>query len=212
MVGKYEITVTGVLGWANHELDSVGKIASIKDKDVQYSYALSAVNGMAHLKDALDEIIADQAYTNKKDLERTRDQVVRVMKHLIKDYEVDLNTIRNFNTKKILSNLNYLGTANANGNTNANANSNANTRSVNSASTNTGSTSSTNSASTNSASTNSASTNSASTNSASTNSASTNSASTNSASTTSTASANTATRAAGGGRRKTKKNRRKNRS
>jgi hypothetical protein len=195
MVGKYEITVTGVLGWANHELDSVGKIASIKDKDVQYSYALSAVNGMAHLKDALDEIIADQAYTNKKDLERTRDQVVRVMKHLIKDYEVDLNTIRNFNTKKILSNLNYLGTANANGNTNANAN--ANNRSVNSAST----------ASTNSAST--ASTNSASTNSASTNSASTNSASTNSASTTSTTSANTATRAAGGGRRKTRK--RKNR-
>jgi hypothetical protein len=186
MVGKYEITVTGVLGWANHELDSVGKIASIKDKDVQYSYALSAVNGMAHLKDALDEIIADEAYTNKKDLERTRDQVVRVMKHLIKDYGVDLNTIRNFNTKKILSNLNYLGTANANGN--ANANSNANTRSVNSASTNSGSTSSTNST------------------------ASTNSASTNSASTTSTASATTANRAAGGAktrRRKTRK--RKNR-
>ena len=44
----------------------------------------------------------------KEDLVKTHKAVIRVMKHLIKDFNVNLNTIRAFNTKKVLSNLSYL--------------------------------------------------------------------------------------------------------
>ena len=95
--------------WAQSELEHVGRITAVKDKDIQYSYALSTVNGMAHLKDALYQMVSDPAYKHKKqDLLRTHDQVIRVMKHLIKDYDLDLNAIRKFNTRKVLSNLSYL--------------------------------------------------------------------------------------------------------
>jgi hypothetical protein len=97
------------MNWASHELEHVGRIVGMKDKDLQYSYALSTVNGMAHLRDALYELVTDPAYKeHKADLLKTHDKVIRVMKHLIKDFKVDLNTIRAFNTKKVLSNLNYL--------------------------------------------------------------------------------------------------------
>ena len=33
---------------------------------------------------------------------------IRVMKHLVKDYDLDLNAIRKFNTRKVLSSLSYL--------------------------------------------------------------------------------------------------------
>jgi hypothetical protein len=97
------------MGWAAHELEHVGRIVGMKDKDLQYSYALSTVNGMAHLRDALYELVTDPAYKeHKTDLLKTHDKVIRVMKHLIKDFKVNLNTIRAFNTRKVLSNLNYL--------------------------------------------------------------------------------------------------------
>lgn len=106
---RYDITAKCAMNWASHELEHVGRIVGMKDKDLQYSYALSTVNGMAHLRDALYELVTDPAYKeHKTDLLKTHDKVIRVMKHLIKDFKVDLNTIRAFNTKKVLSSLNYL--------------------------------------------------------------------------------------------------------
>ena len=108
---KYEITVRSVMEWANSELEHVGRIAACKDKRIQYAYALSTVNGMAHLKDALFEIVNDDKYSHsREDLLRTHNSVIRVMKHLIKDYNISLNTIKAFNTKGVLSDLSYLKT------------------------------------------------------------------------------------------------------
>ena len=108
---KYEVTVRSVMEWANSELEHVGRIAACKDKRIQYAYALSTVNGMAHLKDALFEIVNDDKYSHsREDLLRTHNSVIRVMKHLIKDYNISLNTIRAFNTKGVLSDLSYLKT------------------------------------------------------------------------------------------------------
>ena len=106
---KYETTMGSVLAWANSELDHVGRIASVKDKDIQYSYALSTVNGMAHLKDALYELVNDKKYEWKhEELLRTHDSVIRVMKHLIREYKINLDTIKAFNTRGVLSNMGYL--------------------------------------------------------------------------------------------------------
>ena len=105
----YESTVKGTMAWANSELEHVGRIASIKDKDLQYSYALSTVNGMAHLRDALYQLVKDPNYRgHSMDLLRTHDAVIRVMKHLIHEYKVNLNTIRMFNTRKVLTDFSYL--------------------------------------------------------------------------------------------------------
>lgn len=110
---KYETTFKSIMEWANSELEHVGRIVAVHDPDLQYSYALSTVNGMAHLKDALYEMVSDEAYTDKKqELQRTHDAVIRVMKHLIKDFNVDLETIKKFNTRKVLSNLSYVGNTN----------------------------------------------------------------------------------------------------
>lgn len=105
----YETTLRGVMEWAQSELEHVGRIAGVKDADLQYSYALCTLNGMAHLKDALAQMVSDPEYKHKRqDLQRTHDQVIRVMKHLVKDYDLDLNAIRKFNTRKVLSSLSYL--------------------------------------------------------------------------------------------------------
>jgi len=105
----YEATMKGVLQWANSELEHVGRIASVKDKDLQYSYAQSTIYGMAHLKDALAQLVGETENEDKKrDLLRTHDKVIRVMKHLIKEYNIDLEPIKAFNIKHVLSNLSYL--------------------------------------------------------------------------------------------------------
>lgn len=107
---RYQATMTGVLAWANSELEHVGRIAGVKDKDLQYSYALSTVNGMMHLRDALFELVKDKDYAWKRtELLRTHDQVVRVLKHLIREYRVNLGTIKAFNTRHVLKNTSYLG-------------------------------------------------------------------------------------------------------
>ena len=106
---KYHATFGGVMGWAQSELEHVGRIASIEDPDIQYSYALSTVNGMAHLKDALYELAHDKDYEHKhEEILRIHSQVIKVMKKLIKEYNVNLDTIKAFNTKKVLSDLTYL--------------------------------------------------------------------------------------------------------
>ena len=105
---QYHPTVRGVLEWANSELEHVGRIVSIEDPDLQYSYALSTVNGMAYLKDALYELVNDPKYsTHKEDLLRVHGAVIRTMKHLVKDFNIDLDAIKAFNTRKVLSNRNF---------------------------------------------------------------------------------------------------------
>ncbi len=106
---RYDITVKSVMMWANSELEHVGRIVSLRDPDLQYAYAMSTLNGMAHLKDALSELVSDQAYAHHhSDLQKTHDAVIRTMKHLKKDFDLKLGEIRAFNTRGTLSNLGYL--------------------------------------------------------------------------------------------------------
>lgn len=111
----YHPTVKGVLEWANSELEHVGRIVSVEDPDLQYSYAMSTVNGMAYLKDALYELVNDPKYsTHKEDLLRVHGAVIRTMKHLVKDFNIDLDAIKTFNTRKVLSNRNFTYLKNSN--------------------------------------------------------------------------------------------------
>lgn len=103
---KYHSTVNGVLSWAQSELEHVGRIASVEDPDIQYSYALSTVNGMFHLRNALYELIKDDEYkVSKADLQKQYDAVIRVIKHIIKDYNINIDTIKKFNTRNTIGNL-----------------------------------------------------------------------------------------------------------
>ena len=105
----YDTTLFGVMEWAKAELEHVGRIVSMKDKALQYAYALSTVNGMAHLRDALFQMVNDPAYAHRrKDLLTTHDAVIRTMNHLIRDFNIDLRTIRAFNTPRVLSPFTYL--------------------------------------------------------------------------------------------------------
>jgi hypothetical protein len=64
---------------------------------------------MAHLRDALVELASDRSYNQEyPEIARTHNAVVRVMKHLIREYKINLNTIRAFNTRKVLSDFSYL--------------------------------------------------------------------------------------------------------
>lgn len=113
MAKQYDITMKNVMMWADNELEHVGRIVAVKDADLQYSYALSTVNGMAHLKDALDQLIKNEDVTSaaKRDLRIKVEQVVRVMNHLVKDFALDIAPIKAFNVKKVLGSLDYLTSA-----------------------------------------------------------------------------------------------------
>ena len=64
---------------------------------------------MAYLKDALFQMVNDEAYAHhKKDLLIVHAKVIKAMKHLVKDFNLNLDTIRAFNTRKTLSNFSYL--------------------------------------------------------------------------------------------------------
>ena len=124
---KYHATVKGILEWANSELEHVGRIVSVEDPDLQYSYAMSTVNGMAYLKDALYELVNDPKYsTHKEDLLRVHGAVIRTMKHLVEDFKIDLTAIKAFNTKKVLSNSNFTYLKNTNKANNSNKTNNSN--------------------------------------------------------------------------------------
>jgi hypothetical protein len=106
---KYHATAKSLMMWANSELEHVGRIIAVEDPDIQYSYAISTLNGMAHLKDAIYEYITEGDNEHMKgDLQIVHDKVIRVMKHLIKDYNLNIDEIIQFNTRKVLSNLSYL--------------------------------------------------------------------------------------------------------
>jgi hypothetical protein len=106
---KYNVTAHSVMEWAKGELKHVGRIAAVEDPDIQYSYAQSTVNGMLHLRDALFQLVNDPNYAERKsELLITHDNVVRVVKQLIKEYKVNLDEIKTFNTRKVLGDLSYL--------------------------------------------------------------------------------------------------------
>ena len=95
--------------WAEHELEHVGRLVAVKDPDIQYAYAQSVVNGMLHVRDALFELVNDPKYAHHKvDLLKTHDNVVRAVKHVIKDFDVNITDIKRFNTRRVLGDLSYL--------------------------------------------------------------------------------------------------------
>ena len=102
----YDATFKGVMEWASSELAHVGRIVSLSDKDIQYAYALSTVNGMMHLIQAIEELLADRSYSHHhNDLRKLHGKVERTIDHLIKDFGVNVGTIRAFNTRKVLRRL-----------------------------------------------------------------------------------------------------------
>ena len=108
---KYKITAESAMEWAKHELDSVGRIAAVQDVDIQYTYAMCTVNSMLHLRKALMDVSENPNYSQERArLLQTLDGVERVISHLIKDYGVDLNAIRAFNTRKIMGNIGKFNT------------------------------------------------------------------------------------------------------
>jgi hypothetical protein len=107
----YNASAKGLMRWACHELQHVGKIIALKDPDLQVSYAMSTVNGMAHLKDALYQTVkrmekdGTPAYM-KDDLLRVHENVIRVAKHLVKDFnlgDAGKAAMKAFNIKGTLS-------------------------------------------------------------------------------------------------------------
>jgi hypothetical protein len=109
MSKQYDLTYYSVKHWADDALQHVGYLLATKDRDLQYSYAQSTVNGMLHLRDALFQMVNNSEYAHHKtDLLRIHDEVVRVIKHLVRDFNVDLDAIKKFNTRHVLSNLSYL--------------------------------------------------------------------------------------------------------
>ena len=106
---KYEKRFAALMAWVASELEHVGRIVATKNRHLQKSYAMSTVNGMAHLKDALYEAVQDPSNAGHNvDLLRAHDSVIRTMKHLIRDFGVSVRTIRDFNTEHVLSDLSYL--------------------------------------------------------------------------------------------------------
>jgi len=107
---KYDITVQGVNKWACEEIKHVGKIVAVKDKGLQRAYARSTLNGMAYLRDAIYQLITGSKNPEyvKAELQILHDKVVRVMQHLIKDFDIDMKDIQEFNKNHVLSSLTYL--------------------------------------------------------------------------------------------------------
>ena len=109
MTHRFNTTVHSVMEWANSELAHVGRIVAVEDPDLQYAYAQSTLNGMLYLRNALKQMVEDPEYEHAKgDLLRTHNSVVRVAKHLIKDYDLDLQAIKTFNSRHTLGDLSYL--------------------------------------------------------------------------------------------------------
>jgi hypothetical protein len=103
---KFHSTVGGISKWAESELAHMGRIAAVEDPDLQYAYALSTVNGMLHLRNAVYELMNDDAHVQQKpDLQRLYGQVNRAVQHLISEYKVERSTIEGFNTRKVLGNI-----------------------------------------------------------------------------------------------------------
>ena len=109
MKHSYDPTLKGVMGWASAELWHIGEITGMRDPDLQYAYAQSVANSMAHLHDAMKELLADKRYkTAHADLRKTFNVVVRALQGLMKRYKISVAEIRKFNVRHVLGDLSYL--------------------------------------------------------------------------------------------------------
>ena len=105
----YKSTFHGVSEWAKSELEHVGRISALEDPDLQYAYALSTVYGMLHLRNAIYELYKDPKFASQKtELYRLYYSVNRAVQHLITEYKVEKVTLMNFNSRKVLGDLDDL--------------------------------------------------------------------------------------------------------
>ena len=109
MPPSYEITRFGVMEWANHELEHIGRIAAVENKDLQYAYAQHTVSGMLHLRDALKQLSKEETCVSKrKELQKLYGQVHRALQHLVTEYNIPSNAIKKFNTRNVLGPINNI--------------------------------------------------------------------------------------------------------
>jgi|APFre7841882654_1041346.scaffolds.fasta_scaffold10424_6 hypothetical protein len=109
MPPSYQITRFGVMEWAKNELEHIGRIASVKNPNLQYSYAQHTVSGMLHLRDAIKQMIRKETSVSKRrDLQKLYGQVNRALQHLITEYHVQPNAIQACNTRKVLGSINNI--------------------------------------------------------------------------------------------------------
>ena len=93
----------GIMEWAKNELEHIGRIASVKNPDLQYAYAQHTVSGMLHLRDALKQLIRkEKSVGTRHDLQNLYGQVHRALQHLVTEYNINSNAIKKFNTRKVL--------------------------------------------------------------------------------------------------------------
>jgi len=109
MPPSYQITRMGVSEWAKNELEHIGRIAAVKNPDLQYSYAQHTVSGMLHLRDAIKQLIRKEKSAGvRNDLRKLYGQVNRALQHLVTEYNINSNAIKRFNTRKVLGSVNNI--------------------------------------------------------------------------------------------------------
>ena len=109
MSPSYQITRMGVMEWAKSELEHIGRIASVKNPDLQYSYAQHTVSGMLHLRDAIKQLIRKEKSVGvRRDLQKLYGQVHRALQHLVTEYNINSNAIKKFNTRHVLGPVNNI--------------------------------------------------------------------------------------------------------
>ena len=109
MPPSYQITRMGVAEWAKSELEHIGRIAAVKNPDLQYSYAQHTVSGMLHLRDAIKQLIRKEKSAGvRNDLQKLHGQVHRALQHLVTEYNINSNAIKKFNTRKVLGPINNI--------------------------------------------------------------------------------------------------------
>lgn len=109
MPPSYQTTRMGVMEWAKQELEHIGRIAGVKNPDLQYAYAQHTVIGMLHLRDALKQLIRKEKSAGvRHDLQKLYGQVHRALQHLVTEYNIKSNAIKKFNTRKVLGPVNNI--------------------------------------------------------------------------------------------------------
>lgn len=109
MPPSYNITRMGVSEWATSELEHIGRIASMKNPDLQYSYAQHTASGMLHLRDALKQLIRkEKSVSARRELQKLYGQVHRALQHLVTEYNINSNAIKQFNTRHVLGPVNNI--------------------------------------------------------------------------------------------------------
>jgi hypothetical protein len=99
----------GIMEWAKSELEHIGRIAAVKNPDLQYAYAQHTVSGMLHLRDALKQLIRKEKSAGvRNDLRKLYGQVHRAIQHLVTEYHINANAIKKFNTRKVLGSVNNI--------------------------------------------------------------------------------------------------------